>query len=109
MAKQEGTKKEIKQKEVKKEMTKQEEIKQEEAKQEEAKQEKTKKKRKKTQKVRELTTKDVAAMLGMTPKTLRRHLRKHWYDDGKHTNYLWKENDPILKDILKTLGKKVNK
>lgn len=86
---------------------KQEAKKQQVKKQEEAKKKQQVKKQKEAkQEVKEYTTKEVAAMLGMTPKALRRHLRKHWYNDGKHTNYLWKENDPILQEILTTLGKK---
>lgn len=48
-----------------------------------------------------LTTRDVAAMVGTTPKALRRVLRAKWYNDGVHTNYRWTQDDPILKEILK--------
>jgi FKBP-type peptidyl-prolyl cis-trans isomerase len=47
-----------------------------------------------------LTTRDVAAMVGTTPKALRRVLRKNWYADGKFTNYRWTKDDPILQQIL---------
>jgi hypothetical protein len=47
-----------------------------------------------------LTTKEVAAMVGTTPKALRRVLRAKWYNDGKMTHYSWTKNDPILKEIL---------
>ena len=47
-----------------------------------------------------LTTKEVAALVGTTPKALRRVLRAKWYADGKHTNYAWSEGDAILKEIV---------
>jgi len=47
-----------------------------------------------------LTTKEVAAMVGTTPKALRRVLRAKWYNDNVTTNYRWTKNDPILKEIL---------
>lgn len=47
-----------------------------------------------------LTTRDVAAMVGTTPKALRRVLRKNWYADGKFTNYRWTKDDPVLQQIL---------
>lgn len=47
-----------------------------------------------------LTTKEVAAMVGTTPKALRRVLRAKWYNDGVMTHYTWTKNDPILKEIL---------
>lgn len=47
-----------------------------------------------------LTTKEVAAMVGTTPKALRRVLRAKWYNDGVTTNYRWTKDDPILKEIL---------
>lgn len=47
-----------------------------------------------------LTTKEVAAMVGTTPKELRRVLRAQWYNDGKMTYYRWTKDDPILKEIL---------
>lgn len=83
--------------------------KQAKAKREKAEQAKEVKQEAQAKQVKELTTKDVAAMLGMTPKALRRKLRAKWYNDGVHTNYLWKEDDPILKEILETLGKKEQK
>ena len=47
-----------------------------------------------------LTTKEVAAMVGVTPKALRRTLRAKWYNDGVTTNYRWTKSDPILKEIV---------
>jgi spore cortex formation protein SpoVR/YcgB (stage V sporulation) len=47
-----------------------------------------------------LTTKEVAAMVGTTPKALRRVLRAKWYNDGQMTHYSWTKNDPVLKEIL---------
>lgn len=47
-----------------------------------------------------LTTKEVAAMVGTTPKALRRVLRAKWYNDGVTTNYRWSKDDPILQEIL---------
>lgn len=47
-----------------------------------------------------LTTKEVAAMVGTTPKALRRVLRAKWYNDGVTTNYRWTKDDPILKEIV---------
>lgn len=47
-----------------------------------------------------LTTKEVAAMVGTTPKALRRVLRAKWYNDNVTTNYAWTKSDPILKEIV---------
>ena len=47
-----------------------------------------------------LTTKQVAAMVGTTPKALRRVLRAKWYNDGEHTNYAWAPGDATLKAIV---------
>lgn len=47
-----------------------------------------------------LTTKDVAAMVGTDPKSLRRVLRANWYNDGVTTHYGWTKDDPDLKKIL---------
>jgi hypothetical protein len=47
-----------------------------------------------------LTTKEVAAMCGTTPKALRRVLRAKWYNDGQMTHYSWTKDDAILKEIL---------
>lgn len=56
--------------------------------------------KKDTKEEKVLTTKDVAEMVGTTPKALRRVLRAKWYDDKVTTNYGWTKNDPILKEIL---------
>lgn len=47
-----------------------------------------------------LTTKEVAAMVGTTPKALRRVLRAKWYNDGVTTHYAWTKDDPTLKKII---------
>ena len=47
-----------------------------------------------------LTTKEVARMVGTTPKELRRVLRAKWYNDKVTTHYRWTEDDPVLKEIV---------
>lgn len=56
-----------------------------------------------------LTTKDVAAMVGTTPRALRRVLRAKWYNDGVHTNYRWTQDDPVLKEIIEYYKKEGQK
>ena len=53
-----------------------------------------------------LTTKEVAAMVGVTPKALRRVLRAKWYNDGVMTHYAWTKDDPTLKKILEYYAQK---
>lgn len=53
-----------------------------------------------------LTTKEVAAMVGTTPKALRRVLRAKWYNDGVMTHYAWTKDDPTLKKILEYYAQK---
>ena len=53
-----------------------------------------------------LTTKEVAAMVGTTPKALRRVLRAKWYNDGVTTHYAWTKDDPTLKKILEHYAQK---
>lgn len=53
-----------------------------------------------------LTTKEVAAMVGVTPKALRRVLRAKWYNDGVMTHYAWTKDDPTLKKILEHYAQK---
>ena len=53
-----------------------------------------------------LTTKEVAAMVGTTPKALRRVLRAKWYNDGVMTRYAWTKDDPTLKKILEYYAQK---